>query len=126
MIYKNYNLVPKLCKIIIWPLNVFWDSGEYYYEVILAFYMIINRIRNKLEEIKNQDYGSNDEIEKKLKFDKRNKNQTWKSKHWGPNIKFYKIREIDFLMANTEFIGEEREKRKGKRKRRGGQSQTVF
>jgi hypothetical protein len=38
--------------------------------------MIINRIRNKLEEIKNQDYGSNDEIEKKLKFDKRNKNQT--------------------------------------------------
>jgi hypothetical protein len=25
-------------------------------------------------------------------------------------------------MANTEFIGEEREKRKGKRKRRGGQS----
>jgi hypothetical protein len=27
------------------------------------------------EEIKNQDYGSNDEIENKLKFDKRIKNQ---------------------------------------------------
>jgi hypothetical protein len=38
--------------------------------------MIINRIRNKFEEIKNQDYGSKDGIEKKLKFDKRNKNQT--------------------------------------------------
>jgi hypothetical protein len=30
---------------------------------------------------KNQDYGFNDEIEKKLKFEKRVKNQNLKSKH---------------------------------------------
>jgi len=32
----------------------------------------IKRTRYKLEEIKNQDYGSNDEIKNKLKFDKKN------------------------------------------------------
>jgi hypothetical protein len=30
-------------------------------------------MRTKLEEIKNQDYGSNNKIEKKLKFDKKKK-----------------------------------------------------
>jgi len=30
----------------------------------------------KLEEIKNQDYGSNDKIKIKLRFDKRAKKQT--------------------------------------------------
>jgi hypothetical protein len=30
----------------------------------------------KLEEIKNEDYGFKDEIENKIKFDKRTKNQT--------------------------------------------------
>ena len=38
----------------------------------------------KLEEMKNQDYGSNNEIENKLKFDKRANNQTQKS---NQNIK---------------------------------------
>jgi hypothetical protein len=28
-------------------------------------------MRTKLEEIKNQDYGSNNKIEKKIKFDKK-------------------------------------------------------
>jgi hypothetical protein len=32
-------------------------------------------MRIKFEEIKNQNYGSNDEIENKLKFDIRIKNQ---------------------------------------------------
>jgi len=41
------------------------------------------------EEIKNQDYGSNDEIENKLKFDKRVKNQNLKSKHQGPNFNYH-------------------------------------
>ena len=36
----------------------------------------IKRMGTKLEEIKNQDYGSNDEIENKLRFDKRAKKQT--------------------------------------------------
>ena len=38
-------------------------------------------MKTKLEEIKNQDYGSKNEIENKLKFDKRTNNQTQKSKH---------------------------------------------
>jgi hypothetical protein len=33
-------------------------------------------MKNKLEEIKNQDYGSKNKIENKLKFDKRTNNQT--------------------------------------------------
>jgi hypothetical protein len=41
------------------------------------------------EEIKNQDYGSNYEIENKLKFDKRVKNQNLKSKHQGPNFNYH-------------------------------------
>ena len=43
----------------------------------------------KLEGIKNQDYGSNDEIENKLKFDKIFKNQNLKSKHLGHNVKYH-------------------------------------
>jgi len=43
----------------------------------------------KLEGIKNQDYGSNDEIENKLKFDKIFKNQNLKSKHLGRNVKYH-------------------------------------
>jgi len=35
----------------------------------------IKRMRTKLEEIKNQNYGSNDKIKNKLRFDKRVKNQ---------------------------------------------------
>jgi hypothetical protein len=41
------------------------------------------------EEIKNQDYGSNDEIKNKLKFDKRVKNQNLKSKHQGSNFNYH-------------------------------------
>jgi hypothetical protein len=41
------------------------------------------------KKIKNQDYGSQDEIENNLKFDKMNKNQNLKSKHWGPDFKYY-------------------------------------
>jgi hypothetical protein len=41
---------------------------------------------------KNQDYGSNDEIENKLNFYKIAKNQNKKSKHWGSNLKCHKIR----------------------------------
>jgi hypothetical protein len=40
----------------------------------------IKRIRIKFEK-KNQDYGSNDEIENKLNFYKIAKNQNKKSKH---------------------------------------------
>jgi hypothetical protein len=40
----------------------------------------IKRIRYKLEEIKNQDYGSNNKIKNKLKLDKKTKNQTLKIK----------------------------------------------
>jgi hypothetical protein len=35
----------------------------------------IKRMMTKLEEIKNQNYGSNDKIKNKLRFDKRVKNQ---------------------------------------------------
>jgi hypothetical protein len=38
--------------------------------------MKIKRMCTKLEEIKNQDNGSNNEIENKIKFDKITKNQT--------------------------------------------------
>jgi hypothetical protein len=41
----------------------------------------IKRIRTRLEEIKNQHYGSNDKIKNKLNFDKRVKNQNLKLKH---------------------------------------------
>ena len=37
-------------------------------------------MRTKFKK-KNQDYGSQDEIENNLKFDKMNKNQNLKSKH---------------------------------------------
>jgi len=40
---------------------------------------------------KNQDYGSNDEIKNKLKFDKNIKNKNFKPKHWGPKTKYHKI-----------------------------------
>jgi hypothetical protein len=46
----------------------------------------IKRMRTKLEDIKKQDYGSNNEIENKLKSDKKVKNQNFKSKHRGPKI----------------------------------------
>jgi hypothetical protein len=49
----------------------------------------IKRMSTKLEGIKNQDYGSNDEIENKLKFDKIFKNQNLKSKHLGHNVKYH-------------------------------------
>jgi len=38
--------------------------------------MKIKTMWTKLEEIKNEDYGFKDEIENKIKFDKRTKNQT--------------------------------------------------
>jgi hypothetical protein len=41
------------------------------------------------KKIKNQDYGSQDEIENNLKFDKMNKNQNLKSKHWGSDFKYH-------------------------------------
>jgi hypothetical protein len=41
----------------------------------------IKRMKIKLKKIKNQDYGSNDKIKNKLKFDKRAKNQSLKSKY---------------------------------------------
>jgi len=37
-------------------------------------------MRYKFEEIKNQDYGSNNKIKNKLKLDKKTKNQTLKIK----------------------------------------------
>jgi hypothetical protein len=40
---------------------------------------------------KNQDYGSNDKIKNKLKFDKNIKNKNLKPKHWGPKTKYHKI-----------------------------------
>jgi len=46
----------------------------------------IKRIRTKLEDIKKQDYESNNEIENKLKYDKKFRNQNFKSKHRGPKI----------------------------------------
>jgi len=36
---------------------------------------------------KSQNYGSNDEIKSKLKFDKDTKNKNLKPKHWGSKYK---------------------------------------
>jgi hypothetical protein len=52
----------------------------------------IKRIRYKLEEIKNQDYASNNKIKNKLKLDKKTKNQTLKIKILRANMKCHKIR----------------------------------
>jgi hypothetical protein len=46
-------------------------------------------LANSSDEIKkkNQDYGFNDEIKNKLKFDKGAKNKNLKPKYWGPKPK---------------------------------------
>ena len=45
---------------------------------------------------KSQNYGSNDEIKSKLKFDKDTKNKNLKPKHWGSKYK---------ISWNIEMIG---------------------
>ena len=52
----------------------------------------IQMMKDKIEKEnqwtkKSQNYGSNDEIKSKLKFDKDTKNKNLKPKHWGSKYK---------------------------------------
>jgi len=50
---------------------------------------------------KNKNYESNNEIENELKFDKIDKNQNKKSKHWGSNIKYHQNIELKGTIKNS-------------------------
>jgi hypothetical protein len=50
---------------------------------------------------KKQEYGFNDEIKNKLKFDKSVKNKNLKPKHWGPKPKIPSNIEMKCQIENS-------------------------
>jgi len=84
-------------------------------------------MRIKLKEIRNQGYGSNDEIENILKFNKKNYESNLKIKILMVKYEmlYNKSIKLIFLMASIEFNVRVRGKRK-KKKKKNSWSQIIF
>jgi hypothetical protein len=78
----------------------------------------IKRMRIKLKEIRNQGYGSNDEIENILKFNKKNYESNLEIKILMVKYEmlYNKRIKLIFLIASIEFNVGVREKRKKKKR----------